>query len=276
MKIMMGVDMEGITGVVSEEYTGLKGRRYAEAIELMAGDINAAVAGLVDAGVDEIIVWDNHHSSSNALLSRLHPAAQYRLGDSMNRMRWRGLDDSFDGLILLGYHARAGTAEAILEHTMSSRDWFALTVNGRQIGEIGIDGALAGAVGVPVIMVSGDDKLCAEATELFGPDLLAVCVKQAHSRTGGLCLPPEKTAKLIRGGAAQAVKKVGKPKPLNLGSPATVELTYKHTHLADAADLRPFNGRRIDGYTVQWTCPDFAAWMGFTEGNPPPVGAEAV
>ena len=276
MKIMMGVDLEGITGVVSGEYTALDGRRYAEAIELMAGDINAAVAGLVDAGVDEIIVWDNHHRSSNALLSRLHPAAQYRFGESMNRMRWRGLDDSVDGLILLGYHARAGTLGAILEHTMSPREWYALTVNGRQIGEIGIDGALAGAVGVPVVMVSGDDKLCAEATELFGPDVVAVCVKQAYSRTGGLCLPPEKTAKLIRAAAAEAVKRVGKVKPLDLGSPAAVELTYKHTDLADAADLRPFEGRRIDGYTVGWTCPDFAAWMGFTEASPPPVGDKPV
>ena len=56
------------------------------------------------------------------------------------------------------------------------------------------------------------------------------------------------------------------------GAPAVVELAYKHTDHADAADLRLHNGRRLDGYTVQWTCPDFAAWMGFTEKNPPPVG----
>lgn len=272
MKIMMGVDMEGITGICSREQTGGDARLYAEGAELMAGDINAAVAGLVDAGADEIIVWDNHAGSFNAPLLKLHPAASYVRGGSANRLRWRGLDSSVDGLILLGYHARAGTTHAVLEHTMSSASWFRLKVNGREIGEIGIDGALAGAVGVPVIMVSGDDKLCAEAGELFGPDIVAVCVKSGHARHGATLLPPEKTAALIRAGAARAVRNVAKVKCLDLGSPAVVELTFKHTEHADAADLRGFDGRRVDGYTVRWSCPDFAAWMGFTMQNPPPTG----
>jgi len=272
MRIMMGVDMEGITGICSREQTSREARLYAEGIELMAGDINAAVAGLVDAGVEEIVVWDNHASSFNAPFPKLHPAARYRRGGAANGLRWAGLEPGFDGLILLGYHARAGTAHAVLEHTMSSASWFRLKVNGREIGEIGIDGALAGAVGVPVIMVSGDDKLCAEARELFGPDIQTVCVKTGHARHGATLLPPERTAEMLRAGAAEAVRNIAKVKPLDLGSPAVVELTYKHTEHADAADLRVFDGRRIDGYTVRWTCPDFASWMGFTAANPPPTG----
>lgn len=272
MKIMMGVDMEGITGICCREQTGGDARLYAEGAELMAGDINAAVAGLVDAGADEIIVWDNHARSFNAPLLKLHPAASYRRGGAANGLRWAGLDAGADGVILLGYHARAGTPWAVLEHTMSSASWFRLKVNGREIGEIGIDGALAGAVGVPVIMVSGDDKLCAEARELFGPEIATVCVKHGHARHGATLLPPEKTAELIRAGAAEAAKNVGRARPLDLGSPAVVELTYKHTEHADGADLRCFDGRRVDGYTVRWTCPDFAAWMGFTMQNPPPTG----
>ncbi len=272
MKVMMGVDMEGITGICNRDQTSAGSRLYGEGIELMAGDINAAVAGLVDAGVSEIVVWDNHAGSFNAPLLKLHPAARYRRGGSANGLRWQGLSEDFDGLILLGYHAKAGTLQAVLEHTMSSASWFRLTVNGREIGEIGIDGALAGAVGVPVIMASGDDKLCAEATELFGQGLVAVCVKQGHGRHAATLLPPEKSAELIRAGAAEAVKRIGRVKPLDLGSPAVVELTFKHTEHADGADLRVFDGRRIDGYTVRWTCPDFPAWMGFTMKNPPPTG----
>ncbi len=272
MKVMMGVDMEGITGIVSREYVSRDGRLYAEGVRLMAGDINAAVQGLLDGGADEVVVWDNHASSLNAPFPALHPGATYRRGTSANGIRWVGLDEGFDGLVLLGYHAKAGTLHAVLEHTMSSASWCRLSVNGREIGEIGIDGALAGAVGVPVIMVSGDDKLCAEGRDLFGPDLVGVCVKHAHARHGATCLPPEKSAELIRAGAAQAAKRIGRVKPLDLGSPAVVELTYKHTDHADSADLRVFDGRRIDGYTVRWTCPDFAAWMGFTAKSPPPVG----
>jgi len=272
MKIMMGVDMEGITGIVSRDHVSATGRLYAEGMELAVGDVNAAVGGLVDAGVDEIVVWDNHSASFNHRLPKLNPAASYRRGGSANGLRWQGLDDSFGGLILLGYHAQAGTLGGVLEHTMSSQSWFRLSVNGRAIGEIGIDGALAGAVGVPVIMVSGCDKLCAEAADVFGPEVVAACVKYGHGRHGATCLPPEKTAGLIRSSAAEAVGRIGKVKPLDLGNPAEVELIYKHTDLADGADLRAFDGRRIDGYTVRWTCPDFAAWMGFTMRNPPPRG----
>ena len=269
MKIMMGVDLEGITGVTDREHTACDGRRYAEAIDLMAGDINATVDGLLEGGVDEVIVWDNHAVGLNALQTKLHGGAKYCRGHGSNGTRWPMLDDSVDGLILLGYHAKAGTYGAVLEHTMTSASWLRLTVNGREIGEIGIDGALAATVGVPVIMVSGDDKLCAEAADLFGERLVAVCVKQAYARHGALCLPPEQSAELLRDGAIEAVKRIGEVPPLDLGSPAVVQLAFKHTDHADAADLRLFDGQRIDGYTVQWTCPDLPAWMGFTAKNPP-------
>jgi len=272
MKIVMGVDLEGITGVVSREHTSRDGRLYGEAVELMAGDINAAVEGLLSAGADEVIVWDNHAASLNAPFVKLHPGASYQRGGGPNRLRWCGLDESVDGLILLGYHARAGTLHAVLEHTMSSASWFRLRVNGREVGEIGLDGALAGSVGVPVIMVSGDDKLCAEARGLFGPELVAVCVKRGRARHGATCLPPGRTAELIRAGAAEAVGRVGKVEPLDLGSPAVIELTFKHTDHADGAELRLFDGRRIDGYTVQWTCPSVTSWMGYTEKLLPPTG----
>lgn len=269
MRIVIGCDMEGITGITCREQTMHDGRLGPEGVALMVGDINAAVAGLAASGVDDIIVWDNHWRSFNVPLPALHPAARYMRGSSANQFRWPIIDKNTGGLILLGYHARAGTLHAVLEHTMSSEAWHRLRVNGRQIGEIGIDGALAGSMGVPVIMTSGDDKLCAEAKELFGPAVTTVCVKQGLARYGAVCLPPERTAKMISAGAAEAVKNVGQCKPLDLGSPAVVELTFKHTWQADEQDLRPFAGRRLDGYTVQWTCPNFAAWMGFTSANPP-------
>jgi D-amino peptidase len=245
---------------------------YGEGQDLVINDVNAAVSGLVDAKVDQIVVWDNHHMSFNQLLPRLHPAAQYMRGSGPNNTRWPILDASVNGLILLGYHAKAGTLHAVLEHTMSSLSWFRFSVNGRQCGELGIDAAMAGAVGVPVIMASGDDKLCAEATDFLGPDVVTVCVKQGLARHGAICLSPEESGRRIAHGAREAVGRIGKVKPLDLGSPAEIELVYKQTSQADEADLRMFNGRRVDGYTVRWTAPDLPTWMGFTAAKPAPRG----
>ena len=270
MKVVVGVDLEGITGVVSREHTARDGRLYGEAVELMAGDINATVEGLIEAGVEDIVVWDNHGGSLNAAMSKLHGGARYFRGVAANNVRWAELDDKTDALILLGYHAKAGTLHAVLEHTMSSASWLRMKVNGREVGEIAIDGALAGALGIPVIMASGCDKLCAEAVDVFGDDIVTACVKIGLARHGATCLPPEKTRALLKQSAIEAVGRIGKVKPLDLGSPAVVELAFKHTEHADAADLRSFDGHRIDGYTVQWTGSDFPSWYGFSTGNPPP------
>jgi len=270
MKIVVSVDMEGITGISCREHVQggeggeFQGRKIAEGIELLIGDVNATVEGLVQAGVDDIIVWDAHFRSFNVSIPRLHPGARYLLGASANQLRFPYLDRKTDGMILLGYHAKAGTMHAVLEHTMSSSSWFKLKVNGREIGELAYDAALAGAVGVPVIMVSGDDKFCAEAHDFLGSDVVAVCVKQGQARHAALCLPPAKTGPMLTAGAMEAVKRIGKVKPFDFGSPVTVELTLKHTELADQADLRLHEGRRIDGYTVAWTARDFSTWAGFT------------
>jgi len=270
MRVVVAVDMEGITGICCREQTNPGDALYAEGCELMVGDINAVVEGLTEAGVDDIVVWDCHYRSFNVRLPPLHPAARYLRGNAANGLRWPLADRETAGAILLGYHAMAGTCHAVLEHTMSSASWFRLAVNGRAIGEIAYDAALVGAVGVPVIMVSGDDKACAEARAFVGAGVTTVCVKQGLARHAAVLLPPAKTRDLLCEGAAKAVRQRGRVKPFRFRRPAVVELTFKHTGDADAADLRPFKGRRVDGYTVQWTAPSFDAWHGFTSANPPP------
>jgi D-amino peptidase len=270
MRIVVAVDMEGITGICTRGQVMPGDPLYAEGCELLVGDINAVVAGLVEAGVDDIVVYDSHYASFNARLPVLHPAAQYMRGVGANGLRWPIVDARTDGVILLGYHAMAGTLHAVLEHTMSSMSWFRLTVNGRAIGEIAYEAALVGDLNVPVIMVSGDDKACAEAHDFLGRNLVTVCVKQGLARHGAVLLSPAKTTEMLKNGAKKSVARIHRAKPFRFRKPAVVELTYKHTEHADTADLRPFKGRRLDGYTVQWTAPDFAAWHGFTMRNPPP------
>ncbi len=257
MKVYISVDMEGATGICCREQTNKGDPAYEEGRRLLTGDVNAAVAGALAGGATEVIVADMHSASFNLLPSDVHPAAQVLYGTAGGGPRFAFLDRSVDAVFLLAYHARAGTREAVLEHTMSSASWFRVTVNGREVGELGIDAALAGSVGVPVVLVSGDDKVCREARELLGPIETAV-VKQGLGRHRALCLSPERTAELIRAAAQRAVALSGKIKPLSFGPDVEVALTYKHTEHADAAP----SGERIDGYTVVHRYREFADWYG--------------
>jgi D-amino peptidase len=257
MKVFISADMEGATGICCREQTNKGDPMFDEGRRLLTGDINAAVDGAVAGGATEVIVADMHGASFNLNPSELHPEAQVLYGAAGGGPRFAYLDRSVDAVFLLAYHARAGTRAAVLEHTMSSASWFRLAVNGREVGEVGIDAALAGAVGVPVVLVTGDDKVCQEARELLGP-IETAAVKRGLGRHRALCLSPEKSHALIRAAAQRAVGLAGKIRPLSFGPDVEVTLTYKHTEHADAAP----HGDRIDGYTVVQRYREFADWYG--------------
>ena len=166
MKIYIVTDNEGLSGVSSSSYISEeKGRPdlIAESRKLLAAEINACVEGCVRGGATEIVVRDGHGGGQNVTRAMIDGRADL-IGGQTPGVLLADLDDSA-GLILLGYHAMAGTAGAVCEHTMSSKTWQNVWINGRKTGEIGICAYVAGEHGVPVIMVSGDDKACAEASE---------------------------------------------------------------------------------------------------------------
>ena len=157
MKILIMVDMEGISGITSPDQVNADGGRfYAEGRQYTTWETNACIEGCFSGGANEVIVRDAHMYGKNLLWEQLDPRAQYVFG-SIGEIRLPDIEDC-DGVILLGYHAMAGTPCAVLEHTMSSAGWQNLTVNGAPFGEIGIDAAYAGEYGVPVILVSGDES----------------------------------------------------------------------------------------------------------------------
>jgi len=117
----------------------------------------------------------------------------------------------------------AGTPEAILEHTMSSKTWQNFWMNGDRCGEVAIDAGIAGDHSVPTIMVSGDDKVCKEACQLI-KGVVAVQVKKGLNVEGGILLSKERAHKLIRNGTANAVKICKKIKPYKVKSPVTMKL----------------------------------------------------
>ena len=162
VKVFISVDMEGIWGVVNSEQIS-PGAEYGNARSWMAGDTNAVVEGLLEAGATEIVVNDSHGSMRNIVASDLNPRASLITGTPKPLSMMQGIDPSFDAALFIGYHARAGSAPAILDHTISSATVRSVRINGKELPEMGINGAIAGYYGVPVIMLSGDTETCAQA-----------------------------------------------------------------------------------------------------------------
>ncbi|MBI4977945.1 MAG: M55 family metallopeptidase [Spirochaetes bacterium] len=256
MNIYIAVDMEGITGICSRDFTSKGNPYYNEGRKLLMHDVNAAIEGALAGGASRILAADVHGGSYNFIFDEIHPKAEVLWGAPGKNPRFPFLDESIDAMFLLGYHAMAGTKHAVLEHTMSSKDWFAASVNGIPVGEVAIDAAIAGVSGVPVTLVSGDDKVCAEASALL-PGVATATVKLGLGRHRALCYPKERTGKIIFDAAREAVGKAKTVKPFTFKSPVEVAITYKHTENADSAD-----GVHKDGYTVVTTYEKYEDWWG--------------
>lgn len=247
MKIYISVDMEGVAGVIRPEQLQRGTPEYAEARLLLVREANSAVEGALAAGADEVIVADMHSTGFNFPPEEMHPGARWLHGGP----HWPRfpLLEGADGMILLGYHAMAGTPFAVRDHTMSSATWQELRVNGTPIGEIGIDAALAGDLGVPVIMVSGDDKACGEAEALL-EGVVTAEVKQGLARHRAATLAPRAARELIRASVERAIRSVNRPHPYRIAPPVTLELTYTGTDLADGRYYDAPGIERVGGRTV--------------------------
>jgi len=263
MKVYITADMEGTSCVVSREQCRKGTREYEEARRLLIGDVNAAVEGAIDAGAEEVIVADMHDGSLNFPLGELHPRARFVIGVPHQAPRFPYLDDNIDAMFMVAYHARSGTWGGVLEHTMSSVAWQDFIVNGRPVGEVGIDAGLAGACGVPVVLVTGDEKVCAESRKLLG-DIETAVVKWGVNRHRALCLPPAQSHDLIRRKARSALERVGKIEPLDFGSPVDIVLKYSRPESADGLRIEPGRLERLDGRTVLYHVDRFADFFGGT------------
>src|SRR5512134_2758290 len=221
MKILIATDMEGITGVTNWDQVTPGHAEYARFRGQMTEDVNAAIRGAFDAGADEVIVVDGHWNGSNILIEELDARARLNTGSPSPFSMMQGIDESIDGVMFIGYHARNGSPNAILDHTWSSRTVANVWLNGALTGEYGLNAAVAGYFGAPVIMVSGDQTACAQVTELLG-DVETAVVKQASSRFAAECIPPQVTEELICVSAERAVERLAQgdvPDPFVLDTP---------------------------------------------------------
>ena len=181
------------------------------------GDLAAVVRGLRDAGASEILVLDGH--GSGAVLPHLVPPGAACIIGKPRPQPLAGLDNTFDGLVFLGYHAMKGTPDGVLNHTQSSRGENRYWYNGVESGELAQDAAIAGHFGVRPIMVTGDEAACREARQFFGPGCVTVAVKKGLSREAAVLYPFAETRKALYRGARQAVAAIPRCKPYRLTPP---------------------------------------------------------
>lgn len=277
MRVYISVDMEGVAGVVHEDQTNPVDPRcaveYARFRALMTGEANAAVEGALEAGATRVLVNDSHWLMRNLLVEQLHPAAELLSGDPKPRSMMEGIDLGFDAALFIGYHARAGTPNAILDHTYADRIQD-VRLNGRAVGELGLNAALAGSYGVPVVLVSGDAALAAEAKDLLGPEISAIIVKEAVSRHAARSVAPEVARRKIKEGTAEALRGRRNRELFAVPPPVTIEVDFASTIQADMAGICP-GATRVAGRTVGVTQQDyreaFRAWRAILNLSAGPV-----
>jgi D-amino peptidase len=259
MRIYISVDMEGITGVVHEDQTNPIDPRcageYGRFRAVMTAEANAAIEGAIAGGATAVLVNDSHWLMRNLLAEQLHPAAQLVSGGPKTWSMMEGIESGHDGAFFIGYHARAGTQNAILDHTYTDRI-LDVRVNGTSMGELGLNAALAGSYGVPLVLVSGDQALAAEATQLLGQAVKTVIVKTALSRNAARSLSPSEACSRIREAANQAVRSPGSARPFLPKAPFALEVDFRVTVEADLAQMAP-GVTRTGPRTVAYQHQDF-------------------
>lgn len=256
MKILIAADMEGITGVTTWDQVTPGHAEYARFRKLMTADVNAAARGAFEAGVDEVLVADGHWNGSNILVEELDSRAKLNTGSPSPFSMMQGVDRGVEGVFFVGYHARQGSPNAVLDHTWSGTCVANVFINDAIAGEYTLNAALAGHYGVPVLLVSGDQTVCTQVVEQIGPLETAV-VKQAAGRFSAECLPPDVTQEIIRQAARRAVGRMAKkevPKPLVVKTPIKITVELFSSDMADRAMLMP--GVVRDGLSLSFMADD--------------------
>ena len=225
LKVFISVDMEGLAGVVTASDVNSTGPDYAHFRTIMAAETNAAIDGAIRAGATTVVVRDSHGSKQNLLPNDVDSRARLLRGVSTGpRNMMEGLDSTFDAVVFVGYHAKAGTPNAILEHT-STGNVVDFSINGVSLPEGGYNALVAGLVGVPVVFVAGDRAVVEQIRGLVGP-IDGVAVKD-EINDASFGLSPKQAQDEIRKGVEQAVRNRARAKAYKMAGPYTMVLKVK-------------------------------------------------
>jgi D-amino peptidase len=267
MNVLVSVDIEGITGVIHADMMAPSQREYDRGRKLMTDDANAAVEGLSQAGADYILVIDGHGPMRNLIFEDMHPGAHLMTGSANVRAHCQleGANTrDFEAAVFVGYHAMAKTYRAIHPHTIAGAAVHELRINGIPHGETGVNAAVLGSMGIPVVMVTGDTTTCAEARYFLGNQIETVAVKDAVGRNSAICRPPSATLPEITAAAKKALENRDNVPPYQPESPLQFEIDFlnmlqceRASQVAGVERVSPIT-IRVDGddpweqYRVLW------------------------
>ena len=253
MRVHVISDMEGVAGIVKWQQVGGGESLYEEGRRLYTGEINAAVRGAKAAGATEIVVMDCHGAGEGWTFNSLVPEeldadCEYVVQDEWTEYT-EFLEQGCDAALFVGMHARAGTANGVMNHTISGRDYQNLWFNDVLVGETGINAALCGTWGCPVLLVTGDEATCAEARELLGDALTTVAVKRGLSAGSARMTPPVRARELIEEAAKRALSDLRAVAPWDPGRPCEIRVEFKNTVAPDKLRFRA-GVDRVDERTI--------------------------
>jgi D-amino peptidase len=230
MRVLVISDMEGVSGIVKWQQTKGGDPMYEEGRRLYTEEINAAIRGAKAGGATEIVVMDCHGAGGGWNFNSLVPELLDPACEFVVQERWTEYTDFLvsgcDAALFVGMHAKAGTPDGVLSHTVSGEAWHDLRFNGVSVGETGINAALCGTWDCPVLLVTGDHAVCREARELLGAGLKTVAVKRGLGRYSARQLPPLRARALIEQGARRGVADRTAVKPYDPGRPCEIEIEF--------------------------------------------------
>lgn len=242
---MISADMEGATGVTWAADVKPGTEQWQRFRRMFTADVNAAIRGLGTGGATDVLVNEAHSSQRNLLLEDLDTGARMLTGRHKPLSMMQGIDGGVDGVVFIGYHAAAG-AEGVLSHTYLPNSITGVWLDGVHASEGRLNAALAAEHGVPVLLITGDDRTCADAAD-YAPDAERVAVKECVSRYAAICAPPSQTGDWISEAARKAMTRAGRTEPAP--APHRIEVEFDATHLAAATAIIPtveqVSGRRV-------------------------------
>lgn len=256
MRVFVSGDMEGVAGIARDEQTDPSSPLHAASRHLLTQELNAAIEGALEAGVQEVVVSDGHWTCLNVLPEELHPRAELVTGYPRGLYMGEGIGPGFDAAFMVGYHASAGTAGAVLDHSYADpTSVLEVRLNGVPQSEGSLTGYLCGAFDCPVALFTGDAAAVSEMHE-FVLGVEGVVVKESLGRQAARSVHPTVARERIRTAARRAIQRLPTIPPMRVPDPAELELDLVTTAMADSVERVP-GVTRLAARTVGYTSGDY-------------------
>ena len=263
LKVYISADMEGVAGVVSGDQLGPAAFEYERFRGFMTAEVLAAIQGARDAGATTIVVSDSHGNGENILIERLPDDVTLVRSWPRPLMMMQGIDSTFSAVVFIGYHASTNSLTGVRAHTISSANLTSVELNGVAMPEAGVNAAIAGAFGVPVVAISGDESAVSEAQKLIG-NMAGAVVKQSIGFHSAASMTPAAAQALIRSRVRAGIERRAQLKPFVLSTPVRLDVSFKNYRPVELLGFLPIV-QRTSAHSIRFTGKDIFEVSKFIE-----------